>query len=73
MSINTLDNAAEFVQQYIEKGGTEEQAHSVLSNLLELAVVMYQKGDIKTIKQPQKLELVCQLKKGSRRHTLMES
>lgn len=73
MAINTLDNAAEFVQQYIEKGGTEEQAHSVLSNLLELAVVMYQKGDIKTIKQPQKLELVCQLKKGSRRHTLMES
>ena len=73
MAIDTLDNATEFVQQYIEKGGTEDQAHSVLSNLLELAVVMYQKGDIKTIKQPQKLELVCQLKKGSRRHTLVES
>lgn len=72
MTINVLDNAELFIQQYIERGGDAEQANTVLSNLLELAVVMYQKGDIKTIQQPQKIELVCQLKKGSRRHTLVD-
>jgi hypothetical protein len=72
MTINVLNNAELFIQQYIEKGGDAEQANTVLSNLLELAVVMYQKGDIKTIQQPQKIELVCQLKKGSRRHTLVD-
>ncbi len=72
MIINVLNNAELFIQQYIEKGGDAEQANTVLSNLLELAVVMYQKGDIKTIQQPQKIELVCQLKKGSRRHTLVD-
>ncbi len=72
MAIDVLKNAELFIQQYIEKGGDAEQANTVLSNLLELAVVMYQKGDIKTIQQPQKMELVCQLKKGSRRHTLVD-
>jgi hypothetical protein len=71
MAIDALEHAELFIQEYIKKGGTEQQAHSVLSNLLELAVAMYQKGDIKTVKQPKKLELVCQLKKGSRRHTLI--
>ena len=67
-----LPNTAEFVQNYMDNGGTKDQALSVLSHLLELAVSMYQKGDIKTIKQPNKMELVCQLKKGSRRLMLTE-
>lgn len=72
VTIKPLKNTADFVQEYVNNGGTEEQARSVLSHLLELAVGMYQKGDIKTIKQPNKMELVCQLKKGSRRLILTD-
>ena len=72
MTIKPLKNTVDFVQEYVNNGGTEEQAQSVLSHLLELAVSMYQKGDIKTIEQPNKMELVCQLKKGSRRLILTD-
>lgn len=72
VTIKPLNNTVDFVQEYVNNGGTEEQAQSVLSHLLELAVGMYQKGDIKTIEQPNKMELVCQLKKGSRRLILTD-
>jgi hypothetical protein len=70
MDINPLENTQQFIQEYVENGGSESEAHHILSHLMELAVVMYRKGDIKTIQQPQKMELVCQLKKGSRRISL---
>lgn len=72
MTIKPLKNTVDFVQEYVNNGGTEQQVQSVLSHLLELAVGMYQKGDIKTIEQPNKMELVCQLKKGSRRLILTD-
>lgn len=72
MIINKLENTQQFIQQYLEKGGTSEAADEILSHLLELAVVMYQKGDIKTVTQTNKVELVCQLKKGSRRLLLAD-
>ena len=58
------------IVEYEAKGGTPEQAQAVLESLLELSVKMFRKGDIKTIQQADKMELVCQLKKGSRRLTL---
>jgi len=70
MDIEMLEKTKQFIEDYIEKGGSEEQAKVVLSHLTELAVMMYRKGDIKTIQHPQKMELVCQLKKGSRRISL---
>ena len=72
VTIKPLNNTVDFVQEYVNNGGTEQQVQSVLSHLLELAVGMYQKGDIKTIEQPNKMELVCQLKKGSRRLILTD-
>lgn len=70
MTVTFQHSTNEFVQQYIENGGSSEQAMEVLSHLLELSVVMYQKGDIKTVNHQDKIELVCQLKKGSRRIAL---
>ncbi|MAA70839.1 MAG: hypothetical protein CL679_03810 [Bermanella sp.] len=67
-----LDHTQAFIDEYLEKGGSTEEAEQVLQYLLELAVVMYRKGDIKHVQQAQKAELVCQLKKGSRRVTLTE-
>jgi len=62
-----LPETQSFIQEYIEKGGTEAEAQQVLNHLLELAVVMYRKGDIRHIQQAKQSELVCQVKKGSRR------
>lgn len=56
-----------FVDDYVAKGGTEGQAQQILESLLELSVQMFRKGDIRTVQQADKMELVCQLKKGSRR------
>ncbi len=65
-----LPDTHQFIQEFIAKGGSEQEAEEVLSHLLELAVTMYRKGDIKHVQQTHKAELVCQLKKGSRRLTL---
>ena len=70
MEINPLENTQAFIKEYLEKGGNEQEATAILNKLLDLAVLMYRKGDIKTIQQPDKMELVCQVKKGSRRITL---
>ncbi len=59
-----------FIEDYVAKGGSVEEAQTVLQNLLELAVIMFRKGDIRTVDQGDKLELVCQVKKGSRRLAL---
>lgn len=67
MSVHTGDEAQQFINEYVEKGGSETEAHQVLENLLELAVIMFRKGDIRTVNQGDKMELVCQVKKGSRR------
>lgn len=67
MSIRVGDEAQQFINEYVEKGGSADEAHQVLENLLELAVVMFRKGDIRTVNQGDKMELVCQVKKGSRR------
>jgi len=72
MDINPLENTQLFMEEYIEQGGSKEEGTVILNHLMELAVVMYRKGDIKTIQQPGKMELVCQLKKGSRRILLNE-
>lgn len=72
MEIDSLTNTQAFLEDFLAKGGTEEEAKSVISHLTELAVLMYRKGDIKTIQHPDKMELACQLKKGSRRITLNE-
>lgn len=65
-----LPETQSFIDDYKAKGGTEAQAQEVLNHLLELAVIMYRKGDIRHIQQTNKSELVCQVKKGSRRLTL---
>lgn len=65
-----LDHTQAFIDDYLEKGGSQAEAEQVLQNLLELAVIMYRKGDIKHVQKTEKAELVCQLKKGSRRITL---
>lgn len=70
MEINPLENTQAFIEEYLDKGGNEQEAIAILNKLLDLAVLMYRKGDIKTIQQPDKMELVCQVKKGSRRITL---
>lgn len=49
----------------------QEDADSILVALLELASIMFEKGDIKAIQHPDKTELVCQLRKGSRRLALI--
>lgn len=67
MSVKLGQEASQFVEEYLQKGGAESEAHEVLQNLLELSVMMFRKGDIRTINQGEKMELVCQVKKGSRR------
>lgn len=68
MAVNEyLENTQTFIKEYQEKGGSEAEAEQILQNLLELAVIMYRKGDIRYVQQANKAELVCQLKKGSRR------
>lgn len=70
MSLEFLNETQSLLEELKQQGLAEGDAEHILQNLLELAVIMYRKGDIKTIKQPEKMELVCQLKKGSRRLTL---
>lgn len=70
MSFELLKESQTLVEELKQQGLSEGEADHILKNLLELAVTMYRKGDIKTIKQAHKMELVCQLKKGSRRLTL---
>jgi len=67
MSVRLGDESQQFINEYLDKGGSEAEAKEVLENLLELAVVMFRKGDIRTVNQGDKMELVCQVKKGSRR------
>jgi hypothetical protein len=50
---------------------SQEDADSIMVALLELACIMFEKGDIKAIQHPDKTELVCQLRKGSRRLALI--
>lgn len=68
--MNYLDETQAFLTELEQQGQTQADQEQVLSHLLELAVIMYRKGDIKTINQGHKMELVCQVKKGSRRLTL---
>ena len=68
--MNYLDETQAFLTELKQPGQTQADQEQVLSHLLELAVIMYRKGDIKTINQGHKMELVCQVKKGSRRLTL---
>lgn len=70
MEIKSLTNTEAFLAEFLANGGSEEDAMNVISHLTELAVLMYRKGEIKTIQHPDKMELACQLKKGSRRITL---
>lgn len=65
-----LEETQAFIAELEQQGQDDNAQQQVLSHLLELAVVMYRKGDIKTINQGHKMELVCQVKKGSRRLTL---
>jgi len=65
-----LKETQAFIDEFVENGGSEQEAQEVLSHLLELSVIMYRKGEIKHVQQPNKAELVCQLKKGSRRLAL---
>ena len=67
MKLDLRSEAELFVDEYQQKGGTETEAKEILENLTELAVIMFRKGDIRTVTQNDKVELVCQLKKGSRR------
>jgi len=67
LEITLGEQASAFLEEYQSNGGSPEQAQAVLENLLELSVMMFRKGDIRTVQQGDKLELVCQVKKGSRR------
>jgi len=67
LEITLGEQASAFLVEYQNNGGSPEQAQAVLENLLELSVMMFRKGDIRTVQQGDKLELVCQVKKGSRR------
>ncbi len=49
----------------------EKDASAILEALLELAAQMFDKGDIKTVNRGDRTELVCQLRKGSRRISLI--
>lgn len=63
--------ALDIYEGMLEQDGIKpEDASSILEALLELAAQMFDKGDIKAINRGERTELVCQLRKGSRRISL---
>ena len=67
MALDYLENTQALMGELAESGNSPEESEYILQNLLELAVIMYRKKEIRTVAHRDKLELVCQLKKGSRR------
>jgi len=64
----TTESAQQLHERLVNDQNVDSKdADTVLQALLELACQMFERGDIKAINRENRTELVCQVRKGSRR------